>query len=201
MSPLDPNADYQARLIADAAVKDAAIKMKNVTQTPPSNTASTFTARSSSSAAQSSGPPVMVLQPGGTFGIRKSDDNPVLPAGKPVFTAGKQVSQQETQTKDKNPMFAGSLPEKGGTSQSTGFSFKPSFGIPNFGSQPVFSGAGGIGGISGAGGIGGGTVFGSGSTMFGNTGPLSFGGTSKNQPSSSVVQSPSREEGRCKKTL
>ncbi len=141
----------------------------------------------------------MVLQPGGTFGIRKSGDNPVLPAGKPVFTAGKQASQQETQTKDKNPMFAGSLPEKGSTSQSTGFSFQPSFGIPNFGSQPAFGGA--VGGISGAGSIGS-AVFGSGSTMFGNTGPLSFGGgTSKNQPSSSVVQSPPREEGRCKNTL
>ncbi len=142
----------------------------------------------------------MVLQPGGTFGVRKSGDNPVLSAGKPVFTAGKQASQQETQNKDKISMVAGSLFEKGGISQSTGFSFKPSFGIPNFGSQPVFSGA--VGGISGAGGIGGGAVFGSGSTMFGNTGPLSFGGgTIKNQPSSSVVQSPPREAGRCKKTL
>ena len=218
---LDPNADHQARLIANAAVKDAANKMKNVTQTPPSNTASTFTVRSSSSAAQSSGPPVMVLQPGGTFAIKKPGESaaqssgapvmvlqpdgtfamkkpgetPVFSAGKPVLQAGKQVPQPETQTKGKNPTIAGFIPEKGGTTQSTGFSFKPTFDIPSFGSQPVFGG----GGISGSGVSGG--VFGSGSSMFGNTGPLSFGITSKNQPSSSVVQSPSREEGRSKKTV
>ena len=162
--------------------------MKNVTQTPPSNTASTFTVRSSSSAAQSSGPPVMVLQHGGSFAVKKPGETAVFSAGKPVLQAGKQVPQPETQTKGKNPTIAGFIPEKGGTTQSTGFSFKPTFDIPSFGSQPVFGG-------------GGGGIFGSGSSMFGNTGPLSFGITSKNQPSSSVVQSPSREEGRSMKTV
>ncbi|CAB4031538.1 Hypothetical predicted protein, partial [Paramuricea clavata] len=230
ISGKDPNADHQARLIANAAVKDAANKMKNVTQTPPSNTASTFTVRSSSSAAQSSGPPVMVLQPGGTyamkkpgeiaaqssgapvmvlqpdgtFAMKKPGDTPVFSAGKPflstgkpVLPAGKQVPQPETQTKSKNSTIGGFIPEKGGTTQSTGFSFKPTFDIPSFGSQPVFGG--GAGGISG-GGVSSG-VFGSGSTLFDNTGPPSFGITSKNQPSSSVVKSPSREEGRSKKTV
>jgi hypothetical protein len=154
------------------------------------------------SAAQSSGAPAMVLQPDGLFAMKKPGETPVFSAGKPVFPtgkpvlqAGKQVPQPDTQTKGKNPTIAGFIPEKGGTTQSTDFSFKPTFDIPSFGSQPVFGG----GGISGSGVSGG--VFGSGSSMFGNTGPLSFGISSKNQPSSSVVQSPSREEGRSKKTV
>jgi hypothetical protein len=141
----------------------------------------------------------MVLQHGGSFTVKKPGETAVFSAGKPVLQAGKQVPQPETQTKGKNPTIAGFIPEKGGATQSTGFSFKPTFDIPSFGSQPVFGGGGGSGGISG-GGVSGG-IFGSGSSMFGNTGPLSFGITSKNQPSSSVVQSPSREEGRSKKTV
>ena len=55
-----------------------------------------------------------------------------------------------------------------------------------------------FGGISGGMGVGsgGGSMFGAASKMFGGTGPLSFGGTSKNQPDTSVVPSPPREEGR-----
>ena len=187
---LDPNADHHARLIANAALKDAENKMKSVTQTPPLNTASTFTVRSSSSGAQSSGPPVMVLQPGGTLAMRKPGENPLLSAGKPVFTAGKQAPPQETQTKGKNPSATVSFSQKGTTSQMTVFGFTPSFAFPSFGSAPVFgAGAGGLGGAGGT------TVFGSGGTMFGKVPPPSFGSASKSQPGASVVQSPSREEG------
>ena len=98
-------------MIADAAVKDAENKMKNVTQTPPSNTASTFTVRSSSSAAQSSGPPVMVLQPGGVFAMKKPTDNPVL-------SAGKTVSQPPTKEQGGKSMLGASTQEKGEMSQS-----------------------------------------------------------------------------------
>ena len=108
---LDPNADHHARLIADAAVKDAENKMKNVTQTPPSNTASTFTVRSSSSSAQSSGPPVMVLQPGGGFAIKKSTENPVLPTGN--FSAAKPGSQEPTKQQGTKPALGVSTQEKG----------------------------------------------------------------------------------------
>ena len=105
-------------MIADAAVKDAENKMKNVTQTPPSNTAWTFTVRSSSSAAQSSGPPVMVLQPGEGFAIKKQTDNPALPAGNPVLSAGKPVSQPPTKEQGVKPILGASTQEKGEMPQS-----------------------------------------------------------------------------------
>ena len=92
--------------------------MKNVTQTPPSNTASTFTVRSSSSAAQSSGPPVMVLQPGGGFAIKKPTDNPALPAGNPVLSARKPVSQPPTKEQGVKSILGASTQEKGEMSQS-----------------------------------------------------------------------------------
>ena len=50
----------------------------------------------------------------------------------------------------------------------------------------------GMGGPAAAGG----SMFGTGSTLFGSTGPMSFSGTSKNPPAASVVPSPPREEGR-----
>ena len=164
--------------------------MENVTQTPPSNTATTFTVRSSASTAQSSGPPVMVLQPDGTFGIRKPAGKPVQqPEEKPVPPPGKPVSQSKDQAKEVTPSIGSFL--KG--SQSSGFTFKPPFGNASFGTPPVLGGA--TGGVGSGTSPGIGTMFGT-SNMFGNTGPLSFGGVSKNQQSTSVVQSPTREEGR-----
>ena len=174
--------------------------MKNVTQTPPTNTASTFTVRSSSSnAAQSSGPPVMVLQPGGGFAFRKPGESstpaagkPGLPPGKVGFPVSKPATQQETERQTGSPSSGASAPEKGATTQSAGFSFRPSLGNNSFGSQLVFGGA--SAGIS----SGGAPVFGNGSTMFGNKGPLSFGIGSKTPQAPTVVQSPSREEGMSK---
>jgi hypothetical protein len=147
--------------------------------------------------------------------MKKPGENPVLPPGKPVFTAVKQPPPQQAQTKGNNPTTVGSL----AASQSSGFSFTPSFSFSNAGSQPAFGvgasgkvatgGTGGGlfgsppvfgGGTSGkgaTGGIGGGAVFGSGGAMFGSKSPPSFGSASKSQAGSTVVQSPLREEGRC----
>ena len=54
----------------------------------------------------------------------------------------------------------------------------------------------GVGGPAAAAAAAGGSMFGTGSTLFGSTGPMSFSGTSKNPPTASVVPSPPREEGR-----
>lgn len=193
ISFLDPNADLHARLIADAAVRDAESKMKNVIQPPPLNTASTFTVRSSSNPVISSGPPVMVLQPGGSFAVKKPGAVPVscaekqasVPA-KPVLTPGKPVSQLKNQVSQSESRAQGTK-ETG----SFGFNFTRSINFTNFSNF----GTGGATGNSGAANTGVGNVFDSGSKIFGHTGPLGFGSTGKGQPSSSVVQSPSREEG------
>ena len=193
---LDPNADRHARMIADAAVKDAENKMKNTTLTPPSNTATTFTLRSSNSAAQSSGPPVMVLQPGGTFAIKKPVENvckePVQSGVKPVMP----VTQFTNAKTDFKPLAPNPPGSQFGPPTLTNFTFKPSFGVPSFGANESSSSQITFGGTSGSfGGANGAPVFGTGSKLFGETKPLSFSSNSLTQPTAKVVPSPTREEG------
>ena len=115
---IDFYAQHHARLIAEAALKDAENKMKNVTQTPPSNTGTTFTVRSSTSSSSSSaGPPVMVLTPGGTFAVKKSSVGLV-----PSSTIPSSVVTQPTIMENQKQPFLSSQRSIGDKSQAAGSS-------------------------------------------------------------------------------
>ena len=116
---IDLYAQHHARLIAEAALKDAENKMINVTQTPPSNTGTTFTVRSSTSQSSSSsaGPPVMVLTPGGTFAVKKSSVGLV-----PSSSIPSSVVTQPTIMENQKQPFLSSQRELDDKSQATGSS-------------------------------------------------------------------------------